>query len=88
MVLKILSRKPGLHGYAIMTVIEEMSEGIARGFASAQAGAERFRYFARIGPPPGIPRDPFGLQPARLLHPPQGGVQRTFLRPQHAIGRN
>jgi PadR family transcriptional regulator, regulatory protein PadR len=28
MVLKILSRKPGLHGYAIMTAIEEMSEGI------------------------------------------------------------
>src|SRR5215472_5579559 len=28
MVLKILSRKPGLHGYAIMTAIEGMSEGV------------------------------------------------------------
>ena len=28
MVLKILSRRSGLHGYAIMTAIEEMSEGI------------------------------------------------------------
>ncbi len=30
MVLKILLRKPGLHGYAIMTSIEEMSEGVLR----------------------------------------------------------
>jgi transcriptional regulator len=30
MVLKILSRRPGLHGYAIMTAIEEMSEGVLR----------------------------------------------------------
>lgn len=30
MVLKILSRKPGLHGYAIMTAIEGMSEGVLR----------------------------------------------------------
>lgn len=30
MVLKILSRKPGLHGYAVMTLIEEMSEGALR----------------------------------------------------------
>jgi len=30
MVLKILSRKPGLHGYAIMTAIEAMSEGVLR----------------------------------------------------------
>lgn len=28
MVLKILSRRPALHGYAIMTAIEEMSEGV------------------------------------------------------------
>jgi PadR family transcriptional regulator, regulatory protein PadR len=28
MVLKILSRRSGLHGYAIMTAIEEMSEGV------------------------------------------------------------
>jgi transcriptional regulator len=30
MVLKILSRKPGLHGYAIMTAIEATSEGVLR----------------------------------------------------------
>jgi len=30
MVLKILSRKPGLHGYGIMTAIEAMSEGVLR----------------------------------------------------------
>ena len=30
MVLKILSRKPRLHGYAIMTAIEEMSGGVLR----------------------------------------------------------
>lgn len=30
MVLKILSRKARLHGYAIMTAIEEMSEGVLR----------------------------------------------------------
>jgi PadR family transcriptional regulator, regulatory protein PadR len=30
MVLKILSRRSGLHGYAIMMAIEEMSEGILR----------------------------------------------------------
>ncbi len=30
MVLKILSRRSGLHGYAIMTAIEEMSEGVLR----------------------------------------------------------
>lgn len=28
MVLKILSRRSGLHGYAIMAAIEEMSEGV------------------------------------------------------------
>lgn len=30
MVLKILSRRSRLHGYAIMTAIEEMSEGVLR----------------------------------------------------------
>ena len=30
MTLKILSRRPRLHGYAIMTAIEEMSEGVLR----------------------------------------------------------
>ncbi|MBV9746586.1 MAG: PadR family transcriptional regulator [Acidobacteriia bacterium] len=30
MVLKILSRRAGLHGYAIMTAIEEMSDGVLR----------------------------------------------------------
>ena len=30
MVLKILSRKSRLHGYAIMTGIEEMSDGVLR----------------------------------------------------------
>jgi transcriptional regulator len=30
MVLKILSRKPGLHGYAIMTAIQSTSEGVLR----------------------------------------------------------
>ncbi len=30
MVLKILSRRPGLHGYAIMTAIQEMSEDVLR----------------------------------------------------------
>jgi transcriptional regulator len=30
MVLKILSRRAGLHGYAIMTAIQEMSEGVLR----------------------------------------------------------
>src|SRR5215472_2062833 len=30
MVLKILSRKPGLHGYAIMTAIQNTSEGVLR----------------------------------------------------------
>ena len=30
MVLKILSRKTRLHGYAIMTAIEEISEGVLR----------------------------------------------------------
>ncbi|MBI4904630.1 MAG: PadR family transcriptional regulator [Acidobacteria bacterium] len=29
-VLKILSRRPGLHGYAIMTAIEEMSGEVLR----------------------------------------------------------
>ncbi len=30
MVLKILSKRPQLHGYAIMTAIEEMSEEVLR----------------------------------------------------------
>jgi transcriptional regulator len=30
LVLKILSRRPGLHGYAIMTAIEEMSGEVLR----------------------------------------------------------
>lgn len=30
LVLKILSRRPGLHGYAIMSAIEEMSEEVLR----------------------------------------------------------
>jgi PadR family transcriptional regulator, regulatory protein PadR len=30
LVLKILSRRPRLHGYAIMTAIEEMSEEVLR----------------------------------------------------------
>ncbi|HYP06061.1 MAG TPA: PadR family transcriptional regulator [Bryobacteraceae bacterium] len=30
LVLKILSRRPGLHGYAIMTAIEEISEDVLR----------------------------------------------------------
>ncbi len=30
MILKILSRRPKLHGYAIMTLIEEASEGVLR----------------------------------------------------------
>jgi PadR family transcriptional regulator PadR len=30
MVLKILSRRPQLHGYAIMTAIEEMSQEVLR----------------------------------------------------------
>jgi transcriptional regulator len=30
LVLKILSRQPGLHGYAIMTVIRERSEEVLR----------------------------------------------------------
>ena len=30
MVLKILSKRSHLHGYAIMTAIEEMSEGVLR----------------------------------------------------------
>jgi PadR family transcriptional regulator PadR len=30
MVLKILSRRSGLHGYAIMTAIEEMSDSVLR----------------------------------------------------------
>jgi transcriptional regulator len=30
MVLKILSRRPRLHGYAIMTAIQEMSEEVLR----------------------------------------------------------
>lgn len=30
MALKVLSRKPRLHGYAIITAIEEMSEGVLR----------------------------------------------------------
>ncbi len=30
MVLKILSRRPGLHGYAIMTSIREMSDEVLR----------------------------------------------------------
>jgi transcriptional regulator len=30
MVLKILSRRPRLHGYAIMTAIKEMSEDVLR----------------------------------------------------------
>jgi PadR family transcriptional regulator, regulatory protein PadR len=30
MVLKILSRKTALHGYAIMTAIEEISKGVLR----------------------------------------------------------
>ena len=29
-VLKILSRRPGLHGYAIMTAIQEMSSDVLR----------------------------------------------------------
>jgi PadR family transcriptional regulator PadR len=28
--LKILSRRPGLHGYAIMTAVEEISQGVLR----------------------------------------------------------
>ena len=30
LVLKILSRQPGLHGYAIMTIIKERSEHVLR----------------------------------------------------------
>jgi transcriptional regulator len=30
LVLKILSRRPGLHGYALMTAIEEISEDVLR----------------------------------------------------------
>lgn len=30
LVLKILSRRPNLHGYALMTAIEEMSDGALR----------------------------------------------------------
>lgn len=30
LVLKILSRRPGLHGYAIMTAIQEMSSDVLR----------------------------------------------------------
>src|SRR6185295_11785446 len=30
MILKILSRRPKLHGYAIMTLIKEASEGVLR----------------------------------------------------------
>ena len=30
LVLKILSRRPGLHGYAIMTAIQELSEEVLR----------------------------------------------------------
>jgi len=30
MVLRILSRRPGLHGYAIMTAIQQMSEDVLR----------------------------------------------------------
>jgi PadR family transcriptional regulator PadR len=30
LVLKILSRRPGLHGYAIMTLIKERSEDVLR----------------------------------------------------------
>ena len=30
MVLKILSRRPGLHGYAIMTAIREMSDEVLK----------------------------------------------------------
>ena len=30
LVLKILSRRPGLHGYAIMTAIEDMSRDVLR----------------------------------------------------------
>ena len=30
MVLKILSKRPKLHGYAIMTFVNEMSEGVLR----------------------------------------------------------
>ena len=30
LVLKILSRRPGLHGYAIMSAIEEMSDEVLR----------------------------------------------------------
>jgi transcriptional regulator len=30
MILKILSRRPKLHGYAIMTLIEEASDGVLR----------------------------------------------------------
>jgi PadR family transcriptional regulator, regulatory protein PadR len=30
LVLKILSRRPNLHGYAIMTAIEQMSEDVLR----------------------------------------------------------
>ena len=30
MVLKILSRRPGLHGYAIMTAVSEISEDVLR----------------------------------------------------------
>lgn len=30
LVLKILSRRPGLHGYAIMTAIQEISEDVLR----------------------------------------------------------
>jgi transcriptional regulator len=30
MVLKVLSRKPRLHGYVIITAIEEMSDGVLR----------------------------------------------------------
>jgi PadR family transcriptional regulator PadR len=30
MILKILSRRPRLHGYAIMTLIQEISEGVLR----------------------------------------------------------
>lgn len=30
LVLKILSRRPGLHGYAIMTAVKEISEDVLR----------------------------------------------------------
>jgi len=39
LVLKILSRRPGLHGYAIMTAIQEVSSDVLRAGGIAVSGA-------------------------------------------------